>query len=81
MKVRQRIIEWNECKRKRSGLMFNVLSQSLPGGTQVNQEKSARKTGVRAEVRNPNLHKLYAPPLETTGLEMTSYDSRAGIGR
>jgi hypothetical protein len=82
MTVRQRIIERNECKRKRSGLMFKILSQSLPGGTQVNHEKSARKTGVRAEVRNPNLHnKLYAPPLETTGLVMASYESRAGIGR
>jgi len=46
MAVRQRIIEWNECKRKRSGLMFNVLSQSA-GGTQVNHEKSVRKTDVR----------------------------------
>jgi len=82
MTVRQRIIEWNECKRKRPGLMFKVLSQRLPGGTQVNHEKSARKTSVRAEVRNPSLHnKLYAPPLETTRFVMASYESRAGNGR
>jgi len=75
-------MEWNECKRKRSGLMFKVPSQRLPGGTQVNHEKSVRKTGVRAEVRNPNLYnKLYAPRHEITRLVMESYESRAGIGR
>jgi hypothetical protein len=62
--------------------MFKVLSQRLPGGTRVNQEKSARKTGVRAEVRNPNFYnKLYAPPFGTTCLVMTSYESPAGIRR
>jgi hypothetical protein len=62
--------------------MFKVLSHGVPGGTQVNHEKFARKTGVRAEVRNPNVYnKLYAPPFGTTCLVMASYESQAGIRR
>ena len=81
MTLWQRIIERNECKRKWSGLMFKVLFQRLPGGTYANHEKSSRKTGVRADVRNPNLYnKVYAHRMRQHAWWWESYESRAGIG-